>query len=206
MPPTDDSTNVDDTTPNSDDSDAGDEAVTAASFKALSEDFQKLKADTEGRFSQVGKDFGKVRSRLDRSKGGEPPDPKTPTNGGGEPKGSDSLAVFQLGRLLGSLPDDVGADLETMIADGVDIKTVVDRAEFLKKHLPAETADDNGVTPAKKTPPGRGATPPAITAKVHPDWEEWLQMNKDANEGDKAAAKRLRELQKDPTFQPAQPE
>jgi len=105
----------------------------------------------EGRQSQLGKDLGRVRSKV-----------KAPDQAAAEPATGDAqptvtrdelMAAQRLGQLRAGLGEEAGQHIDSRLQDGATFTDVVREAELLAKFAPKPAA------PAPKAPKAHGGTP-----------------------------------------------
>lgn len=160
--------------------------------------FREFQAKVEGRLSEVGKDFGRLREKLDGRRSPPPADPEKPVSSA-PVTGANLADVLALGRITAGLPDEVRGEIDQLVSDGSfrEARRLAEFAEKLAKSQPSATPGQTTV----KVPTGHAATAAHSPAPGWPSKREYVELVRN-RATDKAAAARLSALQDDPGFDP----
>lgn len=136
----------------------------------------------EGKASELGKDFAKLRKVVKDP--GATPDPEDKAKGNDTPPSAGAItrdeleASRKLGAIQSRLPEKARDRLEKMLADGSSYSETLKLAAFLDEV--GIQSPSGGVTPP---PPGRPETGAPAKAQRFETWKEWQEFKKQDPDG-----------------------
>lgn len=128
--------------------------------------------EMRGKFSQVGKDLGRLRDKLEQPS--KSATPKTKTEHPGDTSRDELFAAVRYGEVVRDVPKTVRDQLDGMLREGRSFADVMLIAEMIKTSL-AETATEV----RQPTPAGVAASAPSRTTQALPDnWDDYIMLMK----------------------------
>lgn len=169
--------------------DTGDQGVVQSPPKSDDQPpawFKAYADKVDGKFTQVGKDLGRLRGKV-KSEDQQPEQQPAMTR-------DELLAAQELGRVQAGLTDEANAMIADMLDDGASFRDALRMAKMAKAMAPANGAQNK--SPAE---PRRQA--PSPKAPKHPkSVDEYMALQRKANGGDQSAKDRIEALSQDSTF------
>ena len=159
----------------------------APDFEKAFKDFQD---EVRGKLTQVGKDLGRVRGKV-KEKNQEPEEPKTSVSR------DDIDAARKLGRIQATLPEEISAEIDELLDNGGSYSDALKMADMAKKimsKVPANEDQNKSQANPRRQAPNR--TRPERPRSV----KDFMDLQKKARGGDKAAKERYDALMDDDNF------